>query len=323
MSFDSIFYIIIDTKRYLPFIIHYREGTVQFMKSSDFIQEKAAAKINLALAVGNRREDGYHDIDTVMHSISLADCVEIRPSDRIDVTVEGAELPQGPDNLAYAAASLFFKETGKGGGASIRLEKHIPVAAGLGGGSSDAAAVLRGLNCMTGAGLSAGRLRELGARLGSDIPFCIEGGCARCMGRGEEIHPVPFWDELSLVICRPDFPLNTPEAYKEADRRPGRALLHAGRMEEAVRLRDGEYLASSLFNDFESFLFPITPALKETKIYLRQWGCPVLMTGSGSAFFLLVQDMEAAAETAEKIRARRPDWFAQAARTMGDVSHDA
>lgn len=86
------------------------------MKSSDFIQEKAAAKINLALAVGNRREDGYHDIDTVMHSISLADYVEIRPSDRIDVTVEGAELPQGPDNLAYAAASLFLKKQGRAAG---------------------------------------------------------------------------------------------------------------------------------------------------------------------------------------------------------------
>lgn len=293
------------------------------MKSSDFIQERAAAKINLALAVGNRREDGYHDIDTVMHSISLSDCVKIRPSHTMEMTVKGAALPAGTKNLAYAAAELFLRETGRAGGVSITLEKHIPVASGLGGGSSDAAAVLRGLNRMTESGLSADRLRQMGALLGSDIPFCVEGGCARCMGRGEEIHPVPFWDHLALVICRPDFPLNTPEAYKEADRRPGRALLHAGRMEEAVRLRDGEYLASSLFNDFESFLFPITPALKETKIYLRRWGCPVLMTGSGSAFFLLAQDMETAGEIAEKIRAERPDWFAQAAQTTGDVSHGA
>ena len=151
---------------------------------------RAEAKLNLTLEVGARRADGYHDVDTVMHSISLCDVVTLGVLDSIEVTCAGLDC-DAQDNIAYKAARAFFARAGLSGGARIDIAKGIPVGAGLGGGSADAAAVLRRLNALYGRPLDASALLELAAGVGADVPFCLLGGAARCRGIGERVEPLP------------------------------------------------------------------------------------------------------------------------------------
>lgn len=155
------------------------------------ITEKAYAKINLTLSVGERREDGYHEIDSVIHSISLCDEMTLMEAGGISLSIKEGLAPGGKANLMWEAAELFFRETGFSGGVHMELVKQIPSEAGMGGGSSDAAAVLRGLNRMTGQRLSLAALADMGARLGADVPFCVAGGCRRCEGIGENLLLLP------------------------------------------------------------------------------------------------------------------------------------
>lgn len=280
------------------------------------VTETAFAKINLTLSVLARRPDGYHTIDSVMHSVSLSDTVTLSPAREISLSVEGP-APTGPENLMWKAAELFFKETGKKGGVSMTLTKRVPSEAGMGGGSSDAAAVLRGLSRMTETFLSAETLREMAVSLGADVPFCVTGGCVRCRGIGEILTPLPAMPGIPLLIVRPQVSVSTAAAYRDINRRndiPPRMTESAA---AALLEKNISKLSAALSNDFESALFSSVPELQKTKRILSESGLPVLMTGSGSAFFVFAGGKERAA-LKEKLRALRPDWFLAEAETVGE-----
>lgn len=195
------------------------------------ITEKAYAKINLTLSVGEKREDGYHEIDSVMHSISLCDEVTLTEAGGISLSIKEGLAPGGKANLMWEAAELFFRETGFSGGVHMELVKQIPSEAGMGGGSSDAAAVLRGLNRMTGQQLSLMALADMGAKLGADVPFCVAGGCRRCEGIGEKLTPLAGWAGLPVVIVRPGVSISTGKAYGLLD---GFSRRRAGTAESCI-----------------------------------------------------------------------------------------
>lgn len=225
------------------------------------IAEKAYAKINLTLSVGEKREDGYHEIDSVMHSISLCDEVKLTEAGGISLSIKEGLAPGGKANLMWEAAELFFRETGFSGGAHMELVKQIPSEAGMGGGSSDAAAVLRGLNRMTGQQLSLAALADMGARLGADVPFCVAGGCRRCEGIGEKLTPLAGWAGLPVVIVRPGVSISTGKAYGLLDVCPRRRAGTAESCIEALKNKDRAALLASLSNDFEDVLFKAEPFL--------------------------------------------------------------
>ena len=280
------------------------------------ITEKAYAKINLTLSVGEKREDGYHEIDSVMHSISLCDEVTLTEAGGLSLSIKEGLAPGGKANLMWDAAELFFRETGFSGGAHMELVKQIPSEAGMGGGSSDAAAVLRGLNRMTGQQLSLAALADMGARLGADVPFCVAGGCRRCEGIGEKLTPLAGWEGLPLVIVRPGVSISTGKAYGLLDVCPRRRAGTAESCIKALKNKDRAALMASLSNDFEDVLFKAEPVLGETFSYLSSLCKKTMMTGSGSAFFLMVENEVQQRKLAAKIKEERPQWYVGTAKTI-------
>ena len=186
------------------------------------IIEAAPAKINLYLDILSKRPDGYHNIVSVMQSVSLSDTVriEVSPGSGINLTVCGETfgVPGGSENLAYRAAELFLRMAGVDCSLDIEVEKVIPVAAGLGGGSSDAAAVLRGLNKLFGRPFSYAGLCKMGMSLGADLPFCIAGGCVLVEGIGEKVTPVTPMPKVAILVASAGEGVLTPEAYARLDR---------------------------------------------------------------------------------------------------------
>ena len=283
------------------------------------ITEKAFAKINLTLSVGEKRKDGYHDIDSVMHSISLHDKITLEKSGEISLSVTKGSAPSGQENLMWKAAELFFAETGISGGVRMELEKHIPAQAGLGGGSSDAAAVLRGLNRLMKTGLSAEELSDMGKRIGADVPFCITGGCCRCRGIGEKLTKVPGWDGLPLVIVRPPVAVETGKAYAVLDRAEKQTENKTDTCIRALEEKDRKKLSESLSNDFEKALFAEETVLEETSRCLALFSRPHLMTGSGSTFFVIAESRADRKRLAEEIKKEGPGLFVAEAETKTDI----
>ena len=283
------------------------------------ITEKAFAKINLTLSVGEKRKDGYHDIDSVMHSISLHDKITLEKSGEISLSVTKGSAPSGQENLMWKAAELFLAETGISGGVRMELEKHIPAQAGLGGGSSDGAAVLRGLNRLMKTGLSAEELSDMGKRIGADVPFCITGGCCRCRGIGEKLTKVPGWNGLPLVIVRPPVAVETGKAYAVLDRAEKQTGNKTDACIRAVEEKDRKKLAENLSNDFEKALFAEEPVLEETSRRLALFSRPLLMTGSGSAFFVIAESRADRKRLAEEIKKEGPGLFIAEAETKTDI----
>ena len=283
------------------------------------ITEKAFAKINLTLSVGEKRKDGYHDIDSVMHSISLHDKITLEKSGEISLSVTKGSAPSGQENLMWKAAELFFAETGISGGVRMELEKHIPAQAGLGGGSSDAAAVLRGLNRLMKTGLSAEELSDMGKQIGADVPFCITGGCCRCRGIGEKLTKVSGWNGLPLVIVRPSVAVETGKAYAVLDRAEKQTGNKTDACIRALEEKDRKKLAESLSNDFEKALFAEEPVLEETSRRLALFSRPLLMTGSGSAFFVIAESRADRKRLAEEIKKEGPGLFIAEAETKTDI----
>lgn len=235
----------------------------------------------------------------------------------ITLSVEEGTAPEGRDNLAVRAAELFFSERGLPPAVHLSLRKRIPSEAGLGGGSADAAAVLRGLNRIQGMPFTADELAALGARLGADVPFCVAGGAARCRGIGDELTALPPWENLPLVIVRPDISVSTKEAYRLWDRK-GKTMPHPGASAEAVlKEKDTAMLAVSLCNDFETVLFENDDTLWGVSAFLKSFGRPALLSGSGSAFFLMARSESDGKKIVEMIHEARPDWFAATAYTTG------
>lgn len=180
------------------------------------IYENAYGKLNICLSVGARTENGYHLLDSLMQTVSLCDLVSLEKADTVSLEVKGQRLSCGEDNLAVKAARLFFRESGVKGGASICIEKHIPQWAGLGGGSADGAAVLRGLNRLYGSPFTAEQLEKISLELGADVPFCLAGGTKRARGIGEKLSAIKE-RKLYLVLLYGKERLSTPEMYRALD----------------------------------------------------------------------------------------------------------
>lgn len=268
--------------------------------------EKAYAKVNLTLAVGEKRLDGYHEVVSVMQRVSLCDTLTAEQTrEGITLTCSDPALPSGEENLAHRAASLFFRETGIAGGAALTLEKRIPSQAGLGGGSSDAASALLALRKLYAPALSDTELETMAAALGSDVPFFIRGGTQLATGRGEVLSPLPSLTDGWFVIVKPTESFSTPAMYRRLDE-PGSVLVRNSRyMQDAVAANNVHAVAAELHNSFERVV-PKDSSLRTIKDALRAQGALAsLLSGSGSAVFGLF-DTETAARAA--VEALRPAW---------------
>jgi len=258
------------------------------------------AKVNLSLEVGLKRPDGYHEIQTLMHRIDLADEIEIdREGTEIVLSAEGEETPPGPENLVYRAARFFFQETGIAGGVRLRLRKRIPVAAGLGGGSSNAATVLMGLNEMFRAQIDDRRLMAWGAEIGADVPFFIFKKPAWAAGKGERLRPANLPSGLWFLLTVPPFRISTAWAYAAYDR-----LAVDKAAPFLVQKSFGEFadLLPVLGNDLERASVGRYPEIGEMKQRLRGQGAAgALMSGSGPVVFGLFGNPEGMRRAEERI----------------------
>ena len=277
------------------------------------LYEGAFAKLNLTLDVLGKREDGYHDLKSVMQTISVRDDVEIdigtgKPWS-LECSVEG--IPCDERNLAWKAAKVFFDVTKKDpDGIAIRITKRIPSGAGMGGGSADAAAVLRALNRHYGNPFSIFALAELGAQVGSDVPFCVVCGTAMVEGRGERLRKLPDLPDCVFVICKPEFSVSTPELYKKIDevaipKRPDNKA-----MESALLAGDLGKVCENVFNVFDPVVTQEHLELNYIKSIFNSYGAAAFqMTGSGSAVFAIVQEFEFAAVICNMLRENYPNVF--------------
>ncbi|WP_410512954.1 4-(cytidine 5'-diphospho)-2-C-methyl-D-erythritol kinase [Paenibacillus sp. BR2-3] len=253
--------------------------------------EKAPAKINLMLDVLHKRPDGFHEVEMIMTMVDLADRLELSelPRDSIIISSQAGYIPLDEKNLAFQAARLIKDRYDVKSGVHIHLDKRIPVAAGLAGGSSDAAATLRGLNRLWRLGIPAEELLELGAELGSDVPFCITGGTALATGRGEKLTPIGSPPQCWVVLAKPPINVSTAEVYGRL--RSSSITVHPSSrlMREAIEDGDFQGVCDRLGNVLEDVtlkLYPEVQQLKEAMIKLGADG--VLMSGSGPTVFGLV-----------------------------------
>ena len=268
--------------------------------------ERANAKINLCLDVTSRRENGYHELYSIMQTVTLSDriTVEITPSEQTEIRLSATgndQMPLDRRNLAWRAAELFLERISRTARVEIEIEKHIPMAAGLAGGSADAAAVLRALNHLLATPLTTEELCALGARLGADVPFCIVGGCAIAEGIGEILTPHKGLSDQPLVVACMGEGVSTPWAYGELDRKYGNFV-------EARNAEDGKMLASLLesgadtdalcaafYNLFEFVVPAVQPCVEPLKAIMRALGARgAMMSGSGPSVFGVFETSEAA-----------------------------
>ncbi len=270
------------------------------------LYEGAFAKVNLTLDVLGKRSDGYHDIKSVMQTISLRDDIQIdlgtgKPW-AIHCDKEG--VPTDESNLCWKAAKLFFDTTGKDpDGLEITITKRIPMQAGLGGGSADAAAVLRALNRHYNMPLSMLALAELGAGVGSDVPFCVLCGTAVVEGRGERIRKLPDMPECIFVVCKPDFSNSTPELYAAIDQKELANRPDTAAMESAILAGDLDTIAHTVCNVFDPIVTEAHPELNYIKSIMNTYGgVGYQMTGSGSAVYCIVGNFENAAVICNMLR---------------------
>ena len=275
---------------------------------------QAFAKLNLTLDILGKREDGYHDLRMVMQSITLADTLTLEENqgEGLRVSANLRFLPTGEKNLAAAAALRFWEALGREPeNLDIRIEKRIPVCAGMAGGSSDAAAVLRALNQRAGEPFSPKELARLGERGGSDVPYCVLGGTALAEGRGEVLTPLPPLPRCWVVACKPDFPISTPELFAQADRVKLRRRPDTAGLVAALEAGDLGGVARRMYNVFEDVLpARLYTRVAEIKNILIQCGAlGANMSGSGPTAFGLFDRLEAAQEARACLAQRYRDTF--------------
>ncbi|MCY2931547.1 MAG: 4-(cytidine 5'-diphospho)-2-C-methyl-D-erythritol kinase [Planctomycetota bacterium] len=262
----------------------------------------APAKINLNLLVGPPRSDGYHPIDSYVARITLCDTVELAARDDARVTIEclGADCGPGPSNLAYRAAAALAGLPGKKApGVDIRLTKRIPPGAGLGGGSSDAATVLMGLNRLWGLDLSPAALASVAAGLGSDVPLFLGPPAVRMTGRGEIVQPAEVFDFWS-ILCLPALHVPTPAVYRQFDALPAVALTQ---LDGAILAGPPSAWRGRLVNQLTPAAHAVCPALDAWRDQLARLRLPVCLSGSGAAMFILFDDETSARSAMESLGA--------------------
>ncbi len=250
----------------------------------------APAKINLFLAIDAKRPDGYHELRTILHKITLEDYLEIEPADSLSLEVRGIEIPNNGENLVLKAARLYSQKYDTGM-ARIVLHKNIPSGAGLGGGSSDAAATLKALHRMYGKG-NKGELIQLAKRLGADVPFFLEGQSSFATGIGTEIAPLPSVDLGWVLLVKPKASLSTPTVYQELSPEDYRIKTESETILRGFYDNDISLIADSLYNSLEAPAFRLLPELAEIKNKLLELGGKPLMSGSGSALFALFSNKD-------------------------------
>ena len=270
------------------------------------VAEQAPAKLNLCLDVLGKRPDGYHDLRMLMQSVDLTDRVTVTPTEdgQWSCGSNFGFLPTDGRNLAVRAARSFFAAIQRPElGARIFLEKRIPVGAGMAGGSADAAAVLRALNRCFDRPLSPEALLRLAEGLGSDVPYCLLGGCRLAEGRGERLSPAPPLPDCAMVVCKPEFSIRTPELFARVDSRRSAARPDTDGMLDALARGDLSGVARRMFNVFEDVLPPRCGEVGTIKARLLSEGAlGAVMTGTGSAVFGLFSDPEQAKTAAEVMR---------------------
>jgi 4-diphosphocytidyl-2-C-methyl-D-erythritol kinase len=255
------------------------------------LMEKAPAKINLALDVLFKRPDGYHEVEMIMTTVDLADRIELKEikGNHIQILSHNRFVPDDHRNLAYQAAFILKERFGINKGVSITIEKNIPVAAGLAGGSSDAAATLRGLNRLWKLGLSMDELAEIGAEIGSDVSFCVYGGTALARGRGEKITHLPAPPKCWVILAKPTIGVSTADIYKR---------LQIAKMEHpdvpsmisAIKESSYQDVCQGLGNVLEQVTLQLYPEVANIKDQMKTFGADsVLMSGSGPTVFGLVE----------------------------------
>ncbi|KJS23288.1 MAG: hypothetical protein VR72_01770 [Clostridiaceae bacterium BRH_c20a] len=264
---------------------------------------KAYAKINLILDVLGKRPDGYHEVEMIMQAISLYDRITIKPGNGISITTNHPLIPLDERNLAYQAAEVLIKEYPDIPGVEINIEKNIPMEAGLAGGSTDAAAVLIGMNAMFSLKMDNIELLERGAQLGSDVPFCILGATALAKGRGEIIEEVAQCPKLWVVLVKPNFGVKTKEVYQNLMLSSISSHPDLAGYLDALQVGDVPYLLNKIANVLEYSTFKLYPQVKELKEALKALGAKsLLMSGSGPTIYALFASQEAADTFASDVR---------------------
>lgn len=273
----------------------------------------AYAKLNISLDIVSKMDNGYHSMRMVMQTISLSDMIDIEcvPGDGITVKSGLPYLPCDERNIAVKAALAFFRNTGISGyQTSIEISKNIPVCAGLGGGSSDGACVLRILDRMFGTNLGREKLETIGLTVGSDVPFCVAGGTCLAEGRGEiltDLKPLP---QCHIVICKPAFSLSTPELFKYIKCERIRARPDTGGIIEALENSDLLSIARRMYNVFEDVLPRGAREIAEIKYHLLDDGAlGAVMTGSGPAVFGIFDDEKRARLAYEQLKAKYKECY--------------
>ncbi len=288
----------------------------------------APAKINLYLEILGDRPDGYHELAMILQSIELADKIALRANgtDAIRINCDHPQVPQNDSNLAYRAAKLMAEQFpdvfAKFGGVDITINKQIPVAAGLAGGSTDAAAVLVGVDIMWQLGLAQPELQDLAAQLGSDVPFCLAGGTALATGRGEQLSALPSLDSLYVVLAKDcNLMISTAWAYQAYRAEFGHSYVrdtqslesrahrvHSGPMVHAISHKDGSQIGQLLHNDLEKVVLPTTSQVSRLREAFHSSGAlGTMMSGSGPTVFALAESEAHAWEIQQKVRAMLSD----------------
>jgi 4-diphosphocytidyl-2-C-methyl-D-erythritol kinase len=288
----------------------------------------APAKINLYLEIIGHRPDGYHELVMIMQSVDLADEISLRANGTTEFVVHCNHplVPGDRTNLAYKAAALMAQRFpdvfDRFGGAEITVRKNIPVGAGLAGGSTNAAAVLVGLDLMWGLGLTQVELQELGAKLGSDVPFCVAGGTAIATGRGEKLAPLPDLDSAFVVLAKHrNLSVSTPWAYQTYRQQFGdtylsdhasleerRQRIHCGGLVGAIAHRDYRAIGAQIHNDLEKVVLPAHPQVGQLRNEMaRLSSLGGMMSGSGPTVFALAESRDEADEIVQQVKAALPD----------------
>ncbi|MDD2534089.1 MAG: 4-(cytidine 5'-diphospho)-2-C-methyl-D-erythritol kinase [Eubacteriales bacterium] len=253
------------------------------------ITQNAAAKINLSLDVVGKRPDGYHLLSTVMQSISLSDRVYIefdKLGNGLILLADQAHIPLDERNTAHRAARRFLDAAGLSAGVRIFLEKHIPDAAGLAGGSSDAAAVLTGLSKLTGHPLSVAQLHEITTSIGADVPFCYQGGTVLCEGIGEIMTPLVAFEQTPMILIKPDFGISTPWAFSQLNLENLGPRPDYDRLYAAMTTHNLVAMDAATANVLETVALPAYPVLDDLKARLKTLGAGFSrMSGSGPTVF--------------------------------------
>lgn len=271
------------------------------------IELKALAKINLGLDVLGRRENGYHDVRMVMQSIYLYDDVKIEKREQpgIEIVTNLFFLPTGDGNIAYKAADLLIREFDLKEGVRITLKKHIPVAAGMAGGSSNAAAVLFGMNRLFGLKLSKEELMKRGVELGADVPYCIMRGTVLAEGIGEELRMLPAMSKCTVLIAKPPISVSTKVVYEALDSAPIENHPDIDGLIAGLEKGNLREVASHMGNVLEDVTIPMHPVIEEIKQEMKSAGAlNAMMSGSGPTVFGLFENKMEARKAQERIRAK-------------------